>query len=141
MNTGGQILVNALRAQGIDRIFCVAGESYLPVLDAVLDYPDIQVITCRHESEATFMAEAYAQLTGRPGVAFVTRGPGACNGSIGIHAAKQSSVPVVLFVGLIGTHDRDREAFQDFDLPQMFGSLSKWARVIDRADRVVWRKG
>lgn len=129
-------MVAGLQAHGVDTVFCVAGESYLPVLDALLDALEIKVITCRQESGATFMAEAYAQLTGKPGVAFVTRGPGACNASIGIHTAKQSSVPVILFVGLINSMDRDREAFQEFDLPQMFGSLSKWSSVIDRAERV-----
>lgn len=136
MHTGGYLLTKTLYEHGVDRIFCVAGESYLPVLDAVLEFPDIHVVTCRHESGATFMAESYAQLTGKPGVAFVTRAPGACNGSIGIHAALQSSTPVMLFVGLINSMDRDREAFQDFDLPQMFGSLSKYARVIDRTERM-----
>lgn len=136
MVSGGHILVKALQAHNVDTVFCVAGESYLPVLDAVLDFPDIKVVTCRHESGATFMAEAYAQLTGKPGIAFVTRGPGACNGSIGIHAAHQSSTPVILFVGLINTADRDRESFQEFDLPQMFDSLSKWAANIDRAERI-----
>lgn len=135
-STGARILVQGLHAHGVDTIFCVAGESYLPVLDAVLDYPDIRVITCRHESGATFMAEAYASLTGKPGVAFVTRGPGACNASIGIHTAHQSSTPVLLFVGLINTADKDREAFQDFDLPQMYGSLSKWSTIVCSAQRM-----
>ncbi len=133
MASGGQVLVKTLHDLGVERIFCVAGESYLPVLDALLDYPDIEVVTCRHESGATFMADAYANLTGKPGVAFVTRGPGACNGAIGLHAAKQASSPVILFVGLIHTDDVGKEAFQEFDLPQMFGSLSKRAAVIERA--------
>jgi acetolactate synthase I/II/III large subunit len=137
MGNGGQAVVKALQAQGVERVFCVAGESYLPVLDALVDAPDIGVVTCRHESGAAFMAEAYGLLhTGRPGVVMVTRGPGACNASIGIHAAKQSSSPVVMFVGLIGTGERDREAFQEFDLPQMFGSHTKWAAVIDRPERL-----
>ncbi len=136
MKSGGHLLTKTLHAHGVDRIFCVAGESYLPVLDAVLDFPDIHVVTCRHESGATFMAESYAQLTGKTGVAMVTRAPGACNGSIGIHAAHQSSTPVLLFVGLINSMDRGREPFQDFDVPQMFGSLSKHACVIDNVERV-----
>jgi acetolactate synthase I/II/III large subunit len=136
MTNGGQILVKTLQAHKVDRVFCVAGESYLPVLDALLDYPEIQVITCRHESGATFMAEAHAKLTGKPAVAMVTRGPGACNGSIGIHAAMQSSAPVVLFVGLINTMDRDKEAFQEFDLKQMFSALGKWTAVIDKGERI-----
>jgi acetolactate synthase-1/2/3 large subunit len=137
MKTAGQILVETLAAYGAERVFCVAGESYLPVLDALLDVPEIEVVTCRHESGATFMAEAYGFLHGdKPGIAMVTRGPGACNASIGIHAAKQSSSPLVMFVGLVAMGDRDKEAFQEFDLPQMFGSHTKWAAVIDRADRM-----
>lgn len=136
MVSGGYLVAKALKEHGVDRIFCVAGESYLPVLDALLDFPEIDVITCRHESGATFMAESYAQITGKPGVAFVTRGPGACNGSIGIHAARQSSTPVLLFVGLIHSKDRDRESFQEFDVKQMYASLAKDSFVIDRADRI-----
>jgi len=136
MTTGGQMLVKSLAAHGTRRVFSVAGESYLPALDAVLDYPHIEVVTCRQESGVTFAAEAYGLLTGKPGVAFVTRGPGACNASIGVHAAKQSSSPMVMFVGLVRTVDRDKEAFQEFDLPQMFDSHSKWAAVIDRADQI-----
>jgi acetolactate synthase-1/2/3 large subunit len=136
MVSGGKVLAAALAAHGVKRVFTVAGESYLPVLDALLDYPEIQVITCRQESGVTFMAEAHAQMTGEPAVAMVTRGPGACNASIGIHAAKQSSTPVIMFVGLISIGDRDKEAFQEFDLPQMFDSLSKWSAVIDRAERI-----
>jgi len=136
MLNGGGLLVQALQAHGVKRCFSVAGESYLPVLDALLDAPEIQSITCRHESGATFMAEAYGQLTGAPGVALVTRGPGACNGSIGVHTAHQSSTPLILFSGLIGIADRDKEAFQEFDIAQMFGSLSKWSAVIDSTDRI-----
>ncbi|MCC6598454.1 MAG: thiamine pyrophosphate-binding protein [Alphaproteobacteria bacterium] len=137
MKTGAKILVEALALHKVERVFAVAGESYLPVLDALLDAPQIQVITCRHESGATFMAEAYGLLQGdKPGIAFVTRGPGACNAAIGIHAAKQSSSPLVMFVGLVAREGRDRESFQEFDLPQMFASHTKWAAVIDSADRV-----
>ena len=136
MISGGKILVKTLHKLGVERVFCVAGESYLPVLDALFDYPDIQVITCRHESGATFMAEVYANLTGKPGIAMVTRGPGACNGSIGIHAAKQSSAPVILFVGLIHSDDEGKEAFQEFDMAQMFGALAKDTDVITSADDI-----
>jgi acetolactate synthase-1/2/3 large subunit len=136
MVNGGYMLVKTLAALGAKRAFCVAGESYLPVLDGLLDFPHIDVVTCRHESGATFMAEAYGQLTGLPGIAMVTRGPGACNAAIGIHTAMQSSTPLIMFVGLINSADRDKEAFQEFDLRQMFGSLSKWQAVIDRADRI-----
>ncbi len=134
---GGKILVEALNVHGVRRISCVAGESYLPVLDALLDYPDIEVITCRQESGATFMADGWGNLEdGAPGIAMVTRGPGACNASIGLHTAMQASTPVILFVGLINTKDRGREAFQEFDLEQMFGSLSKWATVIDKVEDI-----
>ncbi|GJL85235.1 MAG: thiamine pyrophosphate protein [Micavibrio sp.] len=137
MAHGGKILVESLNAHGVRRVSCVAGESYLPVLDALLDYPDIEVITCRQESGASFMADGWGNLNdGAPGVAFVTRGPGACNASIGLHTAMQASTPVILFVGLINTKDRGREAFQEFDLEQMFGSLSKWAAVIDKAEDI-----
>ena len=136
MATGGHILIHTLAKHHVERVFCVAGESYLPALDALLDFPAIDVITCRHESGATFMAETYGALTGRPGVAFVTRGPGACNASIGVHAAMQSSTPLVMFVGLVGISDRDKEAFQEFDLAQMFDSHTKWSAVVDSADRL-----
>ncbi len=136
MLSGGQVLVKALNAHDAVRAFCVAGESYLPVLDAFLDYPDIDVVTCRQEAGVGFAAEAYGLLTGKPGIGFVTRGPGACNASIGVHAAKQSSSPMVMFVGLVRTEDRDKEAFQEFDLVQMFDSHTKWAAVIDRADQI-----
>lgn len=136
MPHGGQILVKALHELGAKRTFCVAGESYLPVLDGFLDYSDIEVVTCRQESGVTFMAEAHGQLTGTPGIGLVTRGPGACNASIGVHTAMQSSTPMILFVGLISTADRHKEAFQEFDLEQMFGSISKWQAVIHQSDRI-----
>lgn len=136
MPTGGHVLVKALSAHDVSRVYCVAGESYLPVLDGFLDFSGIDVVTCRHESGATFMAESYGNLHGKPGVALVTRGPGACNASIGVHTAMQSSTPMILFVGLINTVDRDKEAFQEFDIKSMFGSLSKWASVIDTPERI-----
>lgn len=136
MPHGGQILVKALHELGAKRVFSVAGESYLPVLDGFLDYPDIEVVTCRQESGVTFMAEAYGQLTNTPGIALVTRGPGACNASIGVHTAMQSSTPMIMLVGLVNTADRDKEAFQEFDIKQMFGSLSKWQATIDKAERI-----
>jgi acetolactate synthase-1/2/3 large subunit len=136
MTNGGSLLVKALQEHNVRRVFSVAGESYLPVLNGLLDAPEIQSITCRHESGATFMAEAYGQLTNTPGIAMVTRGPGACNGSIGVHTAHQSSTPMILFSGLIGIADRDKEAFQEFDIAQMFDSLSKWSAVIDSIDRI-----
>lgn len=136
MPHGGQVLVQALHGLGTKRVFSLAGESYLPVLDGFLDYPDIEVITCRQESGVTFMAEAYGQLTNTPGIALVTRGPGACNASIGVHTAMQSSTPMIVLVGLVNTADRDKEAFQEFDIKQMFGSLSKWQAVIDQPERI-----
>lgn len=136
MPTGGQVLVKALKNHGVEKVFCVAGESYLPVLDALLDYPEIEVITCRQESGATFAAESYALLTGKPGIAMVTRGPGACNGSIGVHTAKQSSAPMITFIGQINSKDTGKEAFQEFDLPQMFDSHTKWSADIPLAEEV-----
>ncbi len=127
MRTGGQILVDALSAQGVDTVFQVPGESFLPVLDALYDKPSIRTITCRHESGAANMAEAWGKLTGRPGIAFVTRGPGACHASVGIHTAKQDSTPLVLFVGQVDRPLLGREAFQEVDLEAMFGWTTKLA--------------
>lgn len=129
--TGGQILVASLAAQDVRRVFCVAGESYLPVLDALLDHPKIENITCRHESGAGFMAEAYGKLTGKPGVVFVTRGPGACNVSIAVHTARQDSTPLILFMGQVRRAEKGREAFQEIDVEKVFGSLAKWAAEIE----------
>ena len=121
MRTGGQVLIDALRLHGVDTVFCVPGESYLAALDALYDVRDsIRVITCRHESGATYAAEAYGKLTGRPGIAFVTRGPGACNASIGVHTALQESSPMILFVGQVPREFKGREAFQEVDFPAMF---------------------
>lgn len=136
MPLGGHEIARALSVHGVEHIFSVAGESYLPVLDGLVDYADIELLTCRQESGATFGAEAYANATGKTGVALVTRGPGACNASIGVHTAMQSSTPMVLLIGLIGTDDRDKEAFQEFDIKQMFGSISKWASTIDMPERI-----
>jgi len=132
MTHGGKILVEALNAHGVERVSCIAGESYMPVLDAFLDFPHMRVVTCRHECGASFMAESWGNMdVQKPGIIFVTRGPGACNASIGLHTAMQAQTPMILFVGLISQKDRGREAFQEFDLEQMFGSLSKWSAVID----------
>ncbi|MGB4056908.1 MAG: thiamine pyrophosphate-dependent enzyme [Alphaproteobacteria bacterium] len=131
MDSGGKILVKALAEHGVRRVFCVAGESFLPVLDAFLDFANIQVVTCRHESGAAFMAEAHANLTGEVGVFFVTRGPGACNASIGIHTARQSSAPIIMFTGLIHSRDRGKEAFQEFDIAAMFAPIAKKAFVVE----------
>ncbi len=135
--TGGEILVANLLAQGVTHAFCVPGESYLAVLDALYDVRDrIELIVCRHEGGAATMAEAFGKLTGRPGVALVTRGPGASNACIGIHTAAQDSTPMVLLVGQVGGDFVDREAFQEIDYRRMYGSVAKWVAQIDRAERV-----
>jgi len=128
--TGGQILVDQLTLHGVDHIFCVPGESYLAALDALHD-ADINVTVCRQEGGAAMMAEAYGKLTGRPGICFVTRGPGATNASPGIHIAKQDSTPMILFVGQIERGMREREAFQELDYRAAFGPLAKWATEVD----------
>jgi acetolactate synthase-1/2/3 large subunit len=133
---GGRLLVDALAAHGVDRVFTVAGESYLHVLDALVDRPEIQVVTCRQEGGAAFMAEAHGKLTGRPGVCFVTRGPGACNGSIGVHTAMQDSTPMIYFIGQVARDQAEREAFQEIDYRRMFGAVAKWAAQIDDPARV-----
>jgi acetolactate synthase I/II/III large subunit len=134
--TGGRILVDQLVAQGCDRIFTVPGESFLAVLDALHDTPEIDLVVCRQEGGVGFMACADGALTGRPGVAFVTRGPGATNASIGVHVAMQDSQPMVLFIGDVDRATKDREAFQEIDFPAMFGPIAKWAAKIDDARRI-----
>src|SRR6516162_5404346 len=134
--SGGQLVVAALRAHRVDMAFSVAGESYLEVLDALFDAPDIRLVTCRQEGGAAFMAEAYGKLTGKPGVLLVTRGPGACNASIGIHTAFQDSTPMVVLVGQVARQQIDREAFQEVDFRRMFAPLAKWVAQIDMAERV-----
>ena len=133
--SGGELVVAALRAHQVDMAFSVAGESYLEVLDALFDAPEIRLVTCRQEGGAAFMAEAYGKLTGRPGVLLVTRGPGACNASIGIHTAFQDSTPMVVLVGQVARHQIDREAFQEVDFRKMFAPLAKWVAQIDMAER------
>ncbi|HEY8509160.1 MAG TPA: thiamine pyrophosphate-binding protein [Steroidobacteraceae bacterium] len=134
--TGGQVLAEALRRQGVDRIFCVPGESYLPVLDALHDMPGIAVVSTRHEGAAANMAEADGKLTGRPGICFVTRGPGATHASIGVHTAFQDSTPMILFVGQVDRRARHREGFQEVDYSAMFAPLAKWTAEIDDAERI-----
>lgn len=134
--TGGQILVETLFANGVDRISSVAGESYLPVLDALLDRPEIKVHTCRQEGGAGFMAEAWGKLTGCPGICFVTRGPGVCNASIAIHTARQDSTPMIVFMGQVRRWERGRDAFQEVDVRAVFGTLAKWATEIDDPTRI-----
>ena len=134
--SGGQLVVAALRAHQVEMAFSVAGESYLEVLDALYDAPEIRLVTCRQEGGAAFMAEAYGKLTGKPGVLLVTRGPGACNASIGIHTAFQDSTPMVVLVGQVARHQIDREAFQEVDFRRMFAPLAKWVAQIDLAERI-----
>src|SRR6201988_1763969 len=134
--SGGQLIVAALRAHGVEMAFGVAGESYLEVLDALYDAPEIHFVTCRQEGGAAFMAEAYGKLCGKPGVLLVTRGPGACNASIGVHTAFQDSTPMVVLVGQVARHQIDREAFQEVDFRRMFAPLAKWVVQIDMAERV-----
>ncbi len=136
MQTGGQLLVSCLANQGIKTIFGVPGESYLAVLDALYDRNDIRLIGNRNEGGASFMACAHGQLTGEPGICFVTRGPGATNASIGVHSAMQGSNPMILFIGQIATDMRGREAFQEVDYRAYFGPLAKWVTEIDDAGRI-----
>lgn len=133
--TGGQILVDALQVHGVETAFGVPGESYLDVLDALHD-SHIQFVINRQEGGAAFMAEAYGKLTGKPGICFVTRGPGATNASIGVHTAHQDSTPMILFIGQVGNDFVDREAFQEIDYRRMFGPMAKWVAQIDRAERI-----
>jgi acetolactate synthase-1/2/3 large subunit len=133
--TGGQILVDQLIAQGVDHIFCVPGESYLAVLDALHD-ASIAVTVCRQEGGAAMMAEAYGKLTGRPGICFVTRGPGATNAAPGLHIARQDSAPMILFVGQIERGMREREAFQELEYRAAFGAIAKWATEVDDPARL-----
>src|SRR5471032_747691 len=133
--TGGQILVDALKIHGVDTAFGVPGESYLDVLDALHD-SDIRFIINRQEGGADFMADAYGKMTGKPGICFVTRGPGATNASTGVHTAFQDSTPMILFIGQVGNDFVDREAFQEIDYRRMYGQMAKWVAQIDRADRV-----
>jgi len=134
--TGGHLLVDTLLTEGLDRIFCVPGESYLEVLNALYDVPEIQLVVCRHEGAAANMAEADGKLTARPGVAFVTRGPGSLHASVGVHTAFHDSTPMILFVGQVERESRGREAFQEIDIAAVFGPIAKWAGEIDRAERI-----
>ena len=133
---GGQILANALVRQGVDIAFGVPGESFLPLLDGLVDQGNFQFITCRQEGGAAYMAEAYAKLTGKPGVVMVTRGPGASNAMVGIHTAYQDSTPMVLLIGQVGTDMVEREAFQEVDYRRMYSECAKWVGSIDRVDRI-----
>ena len=133
--TGGQILVDQLITHGVEQLFCVPGESFLAVLDALHD-ASIAVTVCRQEGGAAMMAEAQGKLTGKPGVCFVTRGPGATNASAGVHIAHQDSTPLMLFVGQVARDALGREAFQELDYGAVFGTMAKWVVQIDDPARV-----
>src|SRR4051812_4996529 len=134
MATAGELIVASLVAHGIDRLFCVPGESYLGLLDALYGRSDIDTVVCRHEAGAGFMALADARLSGRPGVACVSRGPGASNAAIALHTAQQDGVPFLLLVGQVPVRDVRRDSFQEIDYGKMYGSIAKWtAEVTDPA--------
>ena len=135
MKHGGRLLIEALESQGVERVFCIPGESYLAALDGLYD-SGIETIVTRQEGGAAMMAEAHGKLTGKPGIAFVTRGPGATNASAGVHIAFQDSTPMILFVGQVASDQRDREAFQEVDYRAMYGPLAKWVAEVDRVDRL-----
>lgn len=137
IRSGGEILVDALKIHGVDTVYCLPGESFLPVIDALAGATDaIRTIVTRHEAAAANMAEAHGKLTGRPGICFVTRGPGASHAAIGIHTASQDSTPLILFIGQVGTSMRGREAWQEVDYPAMFGGMAKWVVEVDRPERL-----
>ncbi len=136
MPTAAQRLIDFLAAQGIDRAFCVPGESYIALLDALHAHPAIDLVTCRSEGGAGFMAVADAKMTGRPGVVLVSRGPGACNASIAVHTAEQDATPLILLVGQVEKRDLRRNAFQEIDYTRMFGGIAKWVGEATHPDEV-----
>lgn len=134
---GGHILADQLKLLGAEKVFCVPGESFLVLLDGLYNHTDtIQTVVCRHESGASNMADAYAKMTGRPGICAVTRGPGATNASNGVHTAFQDSTPLIVLIGQVGRDMMDREAFQEMDYRQVFGQMAKWVAQIDDASRI-----
>ena len=135
-STAAEALVATLARHRVDRAFCVPGESYLAVLDALIDRPEIDLVTCRHEAGAGFMAVADAKMTGRPGIAFVSRGPGASNAAIAVHTAGQDAVPMLLFVGQVERKDRGRGAFQEVDYATTFADMAKWVVEVTDPDRL-----
>ena len=136
MRHGGKVLIDQLETQGATTVFTVPGESFLAALDGLHDSNRIRTIICRQEGGAAMMAEAVGKATGRPGVCFVTRGPGATNASPGIHIARQDSTPLVMFVGQVARDMREREAFQELDYRAVFGSIAKWVTEIDEPTRI-----
>src|SRR5689334_18176671 len=133
--TAAEVLIDQLVLHGVQHVFCVPGESYIAALDAMHDRP-VEVTVCRQEGGAAMMAEAVGKLTGRPGICFVTRGPGATNAAAGVHIAMQDSTPMILFVGQIARDMREREAFQEVDYRDVFGSMTKWTTEIDDPARI-----
>jgi acetolactate synthase-1/2/3 large subunit len=136
MRHGGKILIDQLEAQGVTTVFTVPGESFLAALDGLHDSNRIQTVICRQEGGASMMAEGWGKMTGAPGICFVTRGPGAANAMSGLHVAQQDSTPMILFVGLAGASDEDREAFQEIETKSLFSSFVKWAAVIRSTERI-----
>jgi acetolactate synthase-1/2/3 large subunit len=136
LRTGGHILIEQLALHNADTVFGVPGESFLAALDGMHQSQRVRFINARHEGGAAMMADAYGKLTGRPGIAFATRGPGATNASAGVHVAFQDSTPMILLLGQVGRDMMEREAFQEIDYRQMFGPMSKWVAQIDDARRI-----
>src|SRR5215471_4204992 len=134
--TGGEILADALLLHGVDPAFAVCGESFLPLLDALHERPKLRLVSCRHEAGAAVMAEAAAKLTGGPGVCLVSRGPGACHATIGLHTAFQDSTPLVMLVGQVPRHYLGREAQQEIEYRRMLAPLAKLVIEIDQAERI-----
>lgn len=134
--TGGEAVVKMLEKYCIDRVFCVPGESYLDVLDSLHDHPTISTIATRHESGSSFMAEAYAVETGSVGVCMATRGPGACNLSIGIHTAKQDSTPLIAMIGQVDRNNLGKENYQEVDLVSFYRDVSKWSVEVESVERI-----
>ncbi|WP_152599751.1 thiamine pyrophosphate-binding protein [Hoeflea sp. BAL378] len=135
MKTGGQLIVDTLKANGVERLFCVPGESYLAVLDALVD-SGVEVTVCRQEGGAAMMADSWGRLTGKPGICFVTRGPGATNATAGLHIARQDSIPMILFIGQVQRDAREREAFQEVEYRRAFTEFAKWVAEIDDPARI-----
>lgn len=135
MKTGGQLIVDTLKANGVERLFCVPGESYLAVLDALVD-SGVGVTVCRQEGGAAMMADSWGRLTGKPGICFVTRGPGATNATAGLHIARQDSIPMILFIGQVQRDAREREAFQEVEYRRAFTEFAKWVAEIDDPARI-----
>ncbi|MET3838018.1 thiamine pyrophosphate-binding protein [Bradyrhizobium sp. OAE829] len=136
MRTGGHILIDQLALHGADTVFGVPGESFLAALDGMYQNQQVRFVNSRHEGGAAMMADAYGKLTGKPGIAFATRGPGATNASAGVHVAFQDSTPMILLLGQVGRDMMEREAFQEIDYRQMFGPMTKWVAQIDDARRI-----